>query len=247
MKSSFHSLVPFVPLFCNCHFRRLYSIQFLCYQAQVPAFWRLETRLSTSRLLFCTTLYCRTLHHNYFAWTTQKTVSVAKEACLLIRCIAMEVLLLRAFASARMCLASGCPAMVYTSQYMLLGWSSEWRRDSRLIISKILRLMGNIFVIYFFVTTFVWNKYIFDILVYIGIFNEFFLQIRAGMQVGTRVNCQYHLILIKFGILQDSFAILHSVTFHENPFSNSRISHIEIQCWRDGVMQVSSQQGSEYV
>jgi hypothetical protein len=48
MKSSFHSLIPFLPLFCSCQFRRLDSIQFLCSKAHISAGWRLETRL------FCT-------------------------------------------------------------------------------------------------------------------------------------------------------------------------------------------------
>jgi hypothetical protein len=47
MKSSFHSLISFLPLFCDCQFRRLNSIQFLCSQAHILAGWRLETRLST--------------------------------------------------------------------------------------------------------------------------------------------------------------------------------------------------------
>jgi hypothetical protein len=45
---SFHSLTPFLPLFCSCQFRRLDSIKFLCSQAHIPAGWRLETRLFTS-------------------------------------------------------------------------------------------------------------------------------------------------------------------------------------------------------
>jgi hypothetical protein len=61
MKSSFHSLIPFLPLFCNCHFRRLGSIQFLCSQAHILAGLRLETRLSTLccsiELFFITTLH----------------------------------------------------------------------------------------------------------------------------------------------------------------------------------------------
>jgi hypothetical protein len=43
--SSFHRLIPFLPLFCNCQFRRLGSIQFLCSQAHILADWRLETLL----------------------------------------------------------------------------------------------------------------------------------------------------------------------------------------------------------
>jgi hypothetical protein len=47
MKFSFHRLIPLLPLFCNCQFRRLDSIQFLSSQAHIPAGWRLETRLFT--------------------------------------------------------------------------------------------------------------------------------------------------------------------------------------------------------
>jgi hypothetical protein len=46
VKSSCHSLIPFLSLFWNCQFWRLESIQFLCSQAHVLAGWRLETRLS---------------------------------------------------------------------------------------------------------------------------------------------------------------------------------------------------------
>jgi hypothetical protein len=44
MKSSFHSLIPFLPLFCRCQFRRLDAVQS---QAHILAGWRLETRLLT--------------------------------------------------------------------------------------------------------------------------------------------------------------------------------------------------------
>jgi hypothetical protein len=64
MKSSFYSLIPFLPLFCSCQFRRLDSIQFLCSQAHMLAGWSLETRLT---LLNWTILY------NCFARTKQKT------------------------------------------------------------------------------------------------------------------------------------------------------------------------------
>jgi hypothetical protein len=64
MKSSSHRLIPFLSLFCNCHFRRLDSIQFLCSQAHIPAGWRLETRLYSSRPLIYTAehLYITTSH-----------------------------------------------------------------------------------------------------------------------------------------------------------------------------------------
>jgi hypothetical protein len=69
MKSSFHSLIPFFPLFCNCQFRRLYSVQFLCSQAHFPGGWRPEIRLN---LLNWTLLY------NNFARITQKTQRIRK-------------------------------------------------------------------------------------------------------------------------------------------------------------------------
>jgi hypothetical protein len=47
VKSSCHILIPILPLFCGCKFRRFDSIQFLCSQAHIPAGWRLETGLST--------------------------------------------------------------------------------------------------------------------------------------------------------------------------------------------------------
>jgi hypothetical protein len=50
MKSSFHSLILFWPLFCSCQFRRLDSIQFLCPQANILSGLRLRTRLYTLRL-----------------------------------------------------------------------------------------------------------------------------------------------------------------------------------------------------
>jgi hypothetical protein len=61
MKSSFHSLIHFLPLFCSCHFRRLDSIQFLISrQAVVPKLYsslpatliRLVASKSESELLY---------------------------------------------------------------------------------------------------------------------------------------------------------------------------------------------------
>jgi hypothetical protein len=60
MKPSFHSLIPFLPIFCNCQFRRLDSIQFLCSQALILTGWRLETQLST---LCCSTEFLITILH----------------------------------------------------------------------------------------------------------------------------------------------------------------------------------------
>jgi hypothetical protein len=52
MKPSFHSLIPFLPIFCSSQFRRLDSVQFFCSHAHIPADWRLETRLFAS-LYYC--------------------------------------------------------------------------------------------------------------------------------------------------------------------------------------------------
>jgi hypothetical protein len=51
MKSSLRSLIPFLPLFCECQFRRLDSIQFLCSQTHTLVGWRVETRLYSSTRL----------------------------------------------------------------------------------------------------------------------------------------------------------------------------------------------------
>jgi hypothetical protein len=60
MKSSFHSLISLLSLFCTCQFRRLDSIQFHCSKAHILACWRLETRLFTlccsNGFFFITTL-----------------------------------------------------------------------------------------------------------------------------------------------------------------------------------------------
>jgi hypothetical protein len=45
MKSSFHSQIPLLPVFCNFQFRRLDSIQLLCSQVHILTGWRLETPL----------------------------------------------------------------------------------------------------------------------------------------------------------------------------------------------------------
>jgi hypothetical protein len=59
MKSSLHSLIPFLPLFCSCQFRRLDSVQS---QAHIPASWRSETRLFTLDYSFYSTSFCSAEH-----------------------------------------------------------------------------------------------------------------------------------------------------------------------------------------
>jgi hypothetical protein len=60
--------------------------QFLCSQAHILVGWRPETRLLTTRLC------CRA-------------------ACLLIRCLAVDILLLHSLAYEEMCLPSRCQAV----------------------------------------------------------------------------------------------------------------------------------------
>jgi hypothetical protein len=62
MKSSFPSLIHFLPLFCSCQFRRFDSIQFLCSQAHIPAGWRPETLLSRILLYSLEHFLITTLH-----------------------------------------------------------------------------------------------------------------------------------------------------------------------------------------
>jgi hypothetical protein len=102
MKSSFHSLTSILLLFCNCQFRRLDTIQFL---SSYPS--KLASRNSIRHSTSC----CWTLLYDYFARTTQKTAYIVMEACFLILYLAMNVLFLRAFASAGMCFPSRCLTM----------------------------------------------------------------------------------------------------------------------------------------
>jgi hypothetical protein len=57
MKFSLHRLIPFSPSFCDCQFRRLDCIQFLCSQAHITAGWRLEARPFTSDSASTTSLF----------------------------------------------------------------------------------------------------------------------------------------------------------------------------------------------
>jgi hypothetical protein len=76
MEPSCHSLIPFLPLFCNCQLRRL---------DKVP-------------LDYCSILRCTLLtvpSYTSSARTPRKTPSsTVKNACLQLRCLAIDVLLL---------------------------------------------------------------------------------------------------------------------------------------------------------
>jgi hypothetical protein len=126
MKFLFHSLIYFLPLFCNCQFRSLDSIQFLSSQAHIPAGWRLETRptqLNSSLKAFCT-------DH------AENTASILKQVCLLISRLAIDVLLLFEFACAVICLPSRCLATdIYHSTITAKHDTvRSWRHVYRLIL-----------------------------------------------------------------------------------------------------------------
>jgi hypothetical protein len=72
MKSSLHRLIPFLPLFWNCQFWKLDSVQFLYTQVHIPAGWRLETQHFTSlyaaERFFVTTLHGPRRKHSLYCY-----------------------------------------------------------------------------------------------------------------------------------------------------------------------------------
>jgi hypothetical protein len=132
MKSSFHRLIPFLPLFCNCQFRRLDLIQLLCSQAHVLADWRLETRLAYdfwNELFFITTLHGPRGKHS---------LSIVGNACLQRRCITTEV---------NCCLRIRCRGFVFTESFPSnerLFWLrySGFRASCHNIFNSIFRIIS---------------------------------------------------------------------------------------------------------
>jgi hypothetical protein len=122
MKSSFHSLIPFLPLFCSCQFQRLDSIQFLCSQAHIPGGWCLKARPFTSD---CCSLLC----HIFWLCPSitlgmdlpENTARIVDEACLPRHCLTIDGLLSCAYACAGMCLPSRCLAM---GIHVMISWPS---------------------------------------------------------------------------------------------------------------------------
>jgi hypothetical protein len=95
MKSSCHSLIPFFLLFCSCQFRRFDSIPLFPSSSRQAGVSKLDPSLP---FILLNTFY------NHFARITQKEF-------LLIRFLVIDVLLLRSFTSAGMCLPSPCLAV----------------------------------------------------------------------------------------------------------------------------------------
>jgi hypothetical protein len=119
MKYSFHSLIHFLPLFCNCQYRGLDSIYFLCSQARILSNWLIETWLTFLNWNF---------PYNHFAWTTQKTQPVScfegvftaplhsNGSYLIVACI---------FVAAGMCLPSHCLGMNVCSDFTIPAFGSH--------------------------------------------------------------------------------------------------------------------------
>jgi hypothetical protein len=122
MKSSFHSLIPFLPLFCNSQFWRPNSIQFLSSQSHVLAGWYLETR----PILLNWNLLITFLHGP----RRKHSLSIAVKACLQRRYIAAEVTqLLLVYSLPRECAYRVvCVAVKYilTSLFRLSGVMSHY-------------------------------------------------------------------------------------------------------------------------
>jgi hypothetical protein len=112
MKSSFHNLIPFLPLLCNCQFHRLGSIEFfISWQAGVP---KLDSSLLTIGLYSVA---------SYVAFITHRHGPHRKQPLLLRRSVywcylAMDVLLLHAYSSLECVYLVVTYQWVYTSQYI---------------------------------------------------------------------------------------------------------------------------------
>jgi hypothetical protein len=107
MTSYFHSLIPFLPLFCSCQFRSLDSIQLLFSQAHILVAWCLEIRL--------------TLLNWTLARTTQKTYPFyCWEVVFTVLYIAMDAIrLLLGYSFTRECLLRRCLTMNVYSDYTI--------------------------------------------------------------------------------------------------------------------------------
>jgi hypothetical protein len=117
-KFSFHSLIPFLPLFWNCQFRRLDLVQFLCSQAHVLTGWRFETQLTLLNL----TLFINTLHGP----RRQHSLSTIAMACLQRCCKTTEVTrLLLGYSLPREWLPSRCVVMNVYSDFTIQAFGRQ--------------------------------------------------------------------------------------------------------------------------
>jgi hypothetical protein len=110
MKSSFHSLIPFLPLFCNC---QLNSIPLLpsSYPGRLTS--RNSTRFFSTELFFITT---------YNGSRKKNNFSIVGKECLQRRCIATELLNCCLLIAAEICLPSRCIALNIYSAVISSGF-----------------------------------------------------------------------------------------------------------------------------
>jgi hypothetical protein len=106
MKSSLHSLIHFLPSF---------SITFDCHLQN-------STKLSPTTL--SDDFLCPFITPGHEPRRKHR-LSIVEKACLLIRCLALDVLLLRAYVSAEMCLPSRCLAMGLNVTILILLQSGQ--------------------------------------------------------------------------------------------------------------------------
>jgi hypothetical protein len=130
MKSSCNSLIPFLPFLLN-RLKLPYSELHPFLDNNSLNFWQQTTDSKFHSM-------CGTLPYNHFARTTQKTHPLLLR-CLLIRCLAMDVVLLRALTPAGMCLQSRCLEMSLCVYHLTTVASSGSHRLTELVQEKKLR------------------------------------------------------------------------------------------------------------
>jgi hypothetical protein len=116
MKYSFHRLIPFLPLFCCCKFRRFVSIHLL------PSLCRGRLTSGNSTQFLLTELFFITTLHGP---RRKYSLCIDEKVCLQRRCIATEV--------TRLLLASSLPR-----QYFYRAVAQQWTS----ILTSLLRLSG---------------------------------------------------------------------------------------------------------
>jgi hypothetical protein len=99
MKSSSHSLFPFLPLLST-----QFNSKLISRQAGVS---KLDSSLQSTTLFYPAQHFLITTLHG----PVEYTASIVKGACLLICCLVIDVILLSEFACPGMCLRSRCLAM----------------------------------------------------------------------------------------------------------------------------------------
>jgi hypothetical protein len=106
MKSSLHPIIPFLPL--------------LLTQLLLPS-PELDPILDNNSLKRPSL----SLYNPSHGKRRKHSLFVVEKACLMIRCLEMDVLLLRAYALAGMCLPSRCLAMgLYVTIYTITTWQN---------------------------------------------------------------------------------------------------------------------------